>query len=82
MICTDKVSISSIGKLLDHIQLQIYHFLLITTRNHSVFLHFYKSRCLMMVFLLYAQIWVTTPFPTAIPATMPCQNPLLSLQYN
>jgi len=26
MICTDKVSISSIGKLLDHIQLQIYHF--------------------------------------------------------
>jgi hypothetical protein len=40
MICTDKVSISSIGKLLDHIQLQIYHFLLITARNHSVFLHF------------------------------------------
>ena len=33
MICTDKVSISSIGKLLDHIQLQIYHFLLINGKK-------------------------------------------------
>ncbi len=33
MICTDKVSISSIGKLLDHIQLQIYHFLLINDKK-------------------------------------------------